>query len=518
MAIAGARGYDTPSLNSGKVIIYRLSGGNWAQEQIVTPSVTGFQVEFGHAVATQGDWAMVGAHRNGRVFFYEHSGGTWTEEHVFAFGDRHGHDVDMNGTWAIAGEYREDVGSEDEAGAARIYQLSGGVWSLHSTLTAPTPDEEAYFGSAVAISSSGFAAVIDDAFPVPRLYIYELTAGSWNLLQTVDYPTAPPSQKPQSLAFEDRTLVVGVPSGITGGVSDGFVDVYTYNGTDFDATQLSASDGTTGDLFGVDVAINETQDTIIVGADGDDDASTGTVDGSFYMFVNDGSGWSQPNEFFPDVPIANQRFGGSVAMSGGNILIGSLSDNPGGVGNAGSVYIFGEASAPLSIIQLDLHATPQSDHVHLHWQLPNVQQHLDLALERRNGTSKFQSIAESLHANEFDDFDTRSNATYYYRLRMTDADGQHTYSQVVTAALNGSSDASLQVFPNPVSEQLQCLWHSEFGTQQHYSIYNHLGQVVQQGMLHANSAEVLDVEHLPTGTYVLQLQDGSGLLQRFVKQ
>jgi hypothetical protein len=93
--------------------------------------------------------------------------------------------------------------------------------------------------------------------------------------------------------------------------------------------ELTASDGAAGDVFGFAVAVSG--DTMVVGALGSDGAR-----GAAYVFANSGTGWAQVAKLTASDSAANQRFGTSVAVSGGTAVVGANG------GNSPGLYIFVE--------------------------------------------------------------------------------------------------------------------------------------------------------------------------------
>ncbi|MBI3459502.1 hypothetical protein HY009_01005, partial [Candidatus Acetothermia bacterium] len=109
--------------------------------------------------------------------------------------------------------------------------------------------------------------------------------------------------------------------------------------------KLTASDGAPVDSFGTSVAIDG--DTIVVGAPFADvvnaDAvnavgcrNTGTDCGAVYVFVRNGSSWTQRAKLTAKDAASGDQFGYSVAISGDTILVGAYEAN----GGPGAAYLF----------------------------------------------------------------------------------------------------------------------------------------------------------------------------------
>jgi alpha-tubulin suppressor-like RCC1 family protein len=119
---------------------------------------------------------------------------------------------------------------------------------------------------------------------------------------------------------------------------------------------LKASNPDANDDFGRAVAIDG--DTLVIGAPNEDSTATGGPSnngaleaGAVYVFVRNGSGWTQQALLKPDVVGAGDEFGGTVAIHGNTIVVGatneasnSITINTGATNNsaaaAGAAYVF----------------------------------------------------------------------------------------------------------------------------------------------------------------------------------
>ena len=102
-------------------------------------------------------------------------------------------------------------------------------------------------------------------------------------------------------------------------------------------TQLFAEDPNGTDEFGNPVAISG--DTVVVGAIWDDEAALDA--GAAYVFVRDGTGWTQQAKLLAPDPAERDWFGWAVAISGNTIVVGTPAHTPpGGSRWTGGVYVF----------------------------------------------------------------------------------------------------------------------------------------------------------------------------------
>jgi hypothetical protein len=102
--------------------------------------------------------------------------------------------------------------------------------------------------------------------------------------------------------------------------------------------KLTASDGAAGDTFGSSVSI--THDTVVVGADGDDDK--GGSSGSAYIFERNQGGadqWGEVKKLTASDGAAGDNFGRSVSISCDTVVVGAFLDDDDGF-TSGSAYIF----------------------------------------------------------------------------------------------------------------------------------------------------------------------------------
>ncbi len=94
----------------------------------------------------------------------------------------------------------------------------------------------------------------------------------------------------------------------------------------------------------------------------------------------------------------------------------------------------------------------------------------------------------------------------YYRLKMIDRDGAHSYSQRTVKIVTDCDVEGILVYPNPTHSNINVKGASVGST---IMVVNAIGQTVMTTTVKASSPEVLTVSHLAAGTYMIVVQDGS---------
>ena len=139
------------------------------------------------------------------------------------------------------------------------------------------------------------------------------------------------------VAIDGDTMVTSSLRDDDGGERSGSAHVYVRNGNEWSLqAKLVASDAEAGDRFGWGVSING--NTVVIGAPGVDDA--GSRSGSAYVFVRDGTSWTQQAKLAASDANLGDWLGVSVSISGDTVVVGAFRDNNNSRFNAGSAYVF----------------------------------------------------------------------------------------------------------------------------------------------------------------------------------
>lgn len=194
--VVGASMAGATSFTPGAAYVYQFNGSTWAQVAKLTASDGGDDDFFGTGVSISGDTIVVGApwkdeagNNSGAVYVYQGSMASWTEvAKLTAFDgaadDEFGTSVSIDGDVLVVGAPKHSVaGVGGQAGQAYVFQRTGGVWTLDTTLTASDAAEGAQFGYAVSVSGNdlliGARLDFELAVHAGAAYLFSQSSGSW---------------------------------------------------------------------------------------------------------------------------------------------------------------------------------------------------------------------------------------------------------------------------------------------------------------------------------------------------
>ncbi len=356
-ALIGARGDNN---RSGSAYVFTRSGGTWSEQAKLTASDAAADDAFGGSVAISGDTVVVGADgdddagsNSGSAYVFIRSGTDWSEQAKLTASDAaafdfFGRSVAISGDTALIGAHFDD----SARGSAYVFTRSGATWTQQTKLTAPGAEYGDEFGHSVAVSGDtaliGAAGDDDAGYNSGSAYVFTRTGTTWS--QQAKLTAADAAVRDlfgESVALSGDTALVGARNDDDAGNYSGSAYVFTRTGTTWSQqAKLTALDGAAFDFFGRSVAISG--DTALIGAHFDDDA--GNYSGSAYVFARSGTTWSQQAKLTALDGAADDRFGGTVALSGDTALIGAQEyfdeDNYG----PGKAYIFDLALTSTAMI------------------------------------------------------------------------------------------------------------------------------------------------------------------------
>jgi N-acetylglucosamine kinase-like BadF-type ATPase len=259
--------------------------------------------------------------------------------------------ISLDGNTAIVGANGADPGGIVSAGAAYVFVRSGTTWSEQQKLIASDKAENDQVGWPVAISSDGNTAIVGARNADPgglsnagAAYVFVRSGTTWSEQQKL-IASDNGGNFGSSVAFssDGNTAIVGAYSHNPGGVAyAGAVYVFVRSGTTWSEQQkLTASDKAANESFGYSVAFSSDGNTAIVGAAYADPGGLSNA-GAVYVFVRSGTTWSEQQKLTASDKAANDYFGEAVAISsdGNTAIVGAPGAAPGALSDAGAVYVF----------------------------------------------------------------------------------------------------------------------------------------------------------------------------------
>ena len=139
------------------------------------------------------------------------------------------------------------------------------------------------------------------------------------------------------VAIDSDTMVVSSLLDDDDGNESGSAYIYVRDGSEWTLqAKLTASDATAGDWFARDVGIDG--DTVVIGANKTDDL--GYWSGSAYVFVRNGTTWTQQAKLTASDGELGDLFGLSLEVDGDTVVVGARWDDNDAVNNAGGAYVF----------------------------------------------------------------------------------------------------------------------------------------------------------------------------------
>lgn len=364
-AIVGAYANDALGGDAGMAHVYRLEPSGWVFEASLVAPDGAAQDHFARSAAISGEWALVGSYQDddlgsnsGSAHLFRRSGALWSHfQKVVApdgdGSDRFGRVVGLHGDVAVVGAPFDEALAVD-CGSAYVYRWDGAIWGFQQKLLPSDGAVNDRFGKQFAVSDELIVtgASIHGFVGAPEAgqgYVYRWNGATWDEEARLA-PPLPQTNERMGVSTAvtgspgSEVVVLGASDWDDGGIEDcGAAYVYrriggawTYEG------RLVASDRAPQDNFGWTVAIDG--DTILVGAPADD-APLANQAGATYVFRRRGAAWVEVEKLTAAVPQAGEELGVSIALAGGQALLGANFGDVGATLDAGRVVAF-EVLAP----------------------------------------------------------------------------------------------------------------------------------------------------------------------------
>ncbi|MFA5103150.1 MAG: FG-GAP repeat protein [Candidatus Thermoplasmatota archaeon] len=284
---------------------------------------------FGVSIALAGDTLLIGASSDddkgsnaGSVYVFNSNGTAWIQqEKLYASDyeaeDAFGYSVYLDGDYAFIGAPMDDDNGKD-SGAVYVFIFFQGSWRQQQKILASDGTSEDHFGYSVSVSGDIGIIGAPDADIGGAAYVFTRTT-DWKLeakLFALDGTTKDGFGR--SVSIDDDTALIGAFQDDEKGEDSGSAYVFIRDGQTWSQqAKLLANDGTTGDYFGEAVSLSG--NTGIIGSPRDDD--NGVDSGSAYVFIREGTTWSQQQKL--KASTNSGYFGSSISQDGDYALIGA---------------------------------------------------------------------------------------------------------------------------------------------------------------------------------------------------
>ncbi len=347
---------------TASVHVFERRQTRWIRSAVLPVPEATVEDAFGISMAADGDTLVVGAqfadargHDAGLAYVFERHNQEWRQTSVLsasdaAADDQFGLTVSVRGTTIVVGARLQDSGGMD-AGAAYVFARDDAGWRQTAKLRASDAARGDLFGRAsVETNTMVISADLnnDRGFNAGKAYAFERREGKW--IEAASLTAEDGAERDEfgvSLALSGDTAVFGAASGAA----------YVFErreGRWAQSARLRARDETTRNGFGW--ALAAAADTIVVGAPNDESKAESA--GAAYIYERGGDGgWTETAKLTASDAAAASRFGISVAISGGTIVVGMRLDE--NSTRPGAAYVFERVRGQWSeVARLDDVPTP----------------------------------------------------------------------------------------------------------------------------------------------------------------
>lgn len=337
---------------SGAAYVYEAAGGGWRDSgRLVAANPTGAD-QFGSTVSVWGRTVLVGAPFSdsppldftGSAHVFVQSGSVWSETQVLhasdlEANDQFGFSVSINNDMLAIGAPLKGLPALNGAGVVYLFEDQGGTWVEIDQLSASDAEAGDSFGLSVSISGDtllvGAPFNDDGGASAGSAYVFEFDGTAWNETQKLTANSPNPSDEfGRAVALDDDLAIIGARNDDAAGSNAGAAHVYRRGISSWTFSQrLTAAIPAANDRFGSCVAAGE--GVLAVGSPFHD--NLGPDRGRAHLFTSNGGGWVELLTIDPSDGVSFDRFGSSVSIGGGRVLVGSV-QNDEAASNAGAAY------------------------------------------------------------------------------------------------------------------------------------------------------------------------------------
>jgi len=353
-AFVGAHRFTYQGLYSGAVFVFKYESGTWSFFNRLDCPFPVDYVFFGSSMAAYGDRLVIGApgaHGSvagaGAAFLYDISGGsiTYLDRIIHATGtidDKFGYSVAIDGTNLFVGSPGRTVGTQSTAGAVFVYELPGLTQVAQLEMSVPV---FAQLGYGLAVSGDQLAVsapyTTNPNSSYGGVYLFEKPGAEW------------------ADATENHTFIPQISVadyGLYGGhfqLMNDYLLIGGFSGVRVDLLKRDAGGWGTATIvktftesglvyqnqYGASVGMTATD--LLIGAKNLNQPGIGA--GAVFPYEKAGPEWDVPMKLdpilSPSLNASNDRFGESIDIKGDYAVVGAPYDDTQG-SNAGAAYVF----------------------------------------------------------------------------------------------------------------------------------------------------------------------------------
>ncbi|HEX8338701.1 MAG TPA: Calx-beta domain-containing protein, partial [Pyrinomonadaceae bacterium] len=347
----------------GAAYVFTGSGAAWTQQAKLLAGDGGFANFFGFSVAVSGDTVVVGATGQagvsadggrGAAYVFTRGGTAWAQQQKLlasdgAAGDAFGFSVGVSGDTAVVGARLDTVGAVGGQGSAYVFARSGVNWTEQQHLFGvEATQRNDTFGASVAVRGDVIAVGAPAHEFQPgvanhgAVYLFARSGSTWTRQQKLLHSDFAPDALGSSVAFDGASVVAGAPA-----KNSARGAAYVFVPEVVDPNRVNGAETTQASLFGENVDIDG--DTAVVGAAFDE--VNGVRAGAAYVFVRNGSAWTQQARLVPADGAYGDDFGRAVAVSGNTVVVGAYDNKVGGDDSQGAAYVYVRTGTTWSLQQ-----------------------------------------------------------------------------------------------------------------------------------------------------------------------
>ena len=297
----------------------------------------------GGDIALDGNTAVIPHNPVAYVFHYD--GTTWSlqDQLVAADGpsdDSFGNAVAISNDTIIIGARTSDVNGNENQGAAYVFVRNGSGWSQQAKLVGNDSEAGDWFGQDVALEGDtavvgAWSHSVNGNNAEGAAYVFVRNGTTWSQqAKLIANDGGFHDSLGETVDISGQRVIVGAAQATVDGHSrQGAVYIFVRNGSNWSQEdKLIAADGSPYKYFGESVAIYD--NTALIGTSWEE--VNGKPHGAAYIFERDGSNWSQQIKLKDNNSTVGDGFGLSVDLGSDTAVVSSVGKNM----NRGAVFVF----------------------------------------------------------------------------------------------------------------------------------------------------------------------------------